>query len=101
MLSWIYKIIWKYTFLILDTCHLDALYLGEQGCEDPSLFFETRRSPQAEKFGKHWPRGVFCYLNILKNTMLTDHLQQADVWNPVPLPKFVAAVLTACIKGQI
>jgi hypothetical protein len=65
---WIYKIIWKYTFLIFDTCHLDTLYLVEQGCEDPSLFFKTKRGPQAEKFGKQWPRGVFCcYLNVVKN----------------------------------
>ena len=48
---WIYKIIRKFAFLILDTCHLDALYLGEQGCEDPSLFFETKKGSQEEKFG--------------------------------------------------
>ena len=54
-------------FLILDTSHLDALYLGEQGCEDPSLFSETKRGPQAEKFWKQWPREVFCcYLNVAK-----------------------------------
>jgi len=67
MLSWIYKIIRKYTFLILDTFHLDALHLGEQGCGDPSLFAETKRGPQTEKFGKQWPGlEACCYLNIVK-----------------------------------
>jgi hypothetical protein len=38
----------------LDTCHLDRLYLREQGCEDQWLFFEAIRGPRAGKFGKHW-----------------------------------------------
>ena len=28
----------RYKFLVLNTCHPDALYLREQGCEDPWLF---------------------------------------------------------------
>ena len=47
----------RYKFLILDTCHPDALYLREQGCEDPWLFFEAKRGPRANKFWKHCLRG--------------------------------------------
>jgi hypothetical protein len=43
------KCILKYKFLIFDT-----LYLREQGCEDPWLFFEAERVPRAETFGKQW-----------------------------------------------
>jgi len=38
----------------LNTCHLHTLYLCEQGCEDPWLFFEAKVDPRAKKFGKHW-----------------------------------------------
>jgi len=33
----------------LDTCHPDSLYLRQQGCEDPWLFFEAKRIPRAKK----------------------------------------------------
>jgi len=46
----------RYKFLILDTYLSDALYLHEQRCGDWWLFFETKKGPRAEKFGKHWPR---------------------------------------------
>jgi hypothetical protein len=46
----------SYNLLILDTYHPDILYLHEQGCEDPWLFFEARRDPWAKKFWKHWPK---------------------------------------------
>jgi hypothetical protein len=39
----------RYTFLILDTYHLDILCLFEQGCKDPWLFFEAERGLQAKK----------------------------------------------------
>jgi hypothetical protein len=39
--------------LILDTYHPDAPYLHEQGYEDPSLFFETKREPPSKNVGKH------------------------------------------------
>jgi len=42
-----------YKFVILDTYHQDTLYLREQGCEDPWLFFEVKRGPRAKKLGKH------------------------------------------------
>jgi hypothetical protein len=29
------------------------LYLREEGCEDPWLFFKARMGPQAKTFGKH------------------------------------------------
>jgi len=37
---------------MLDTRRLDALYLREQGCEDPWLFFETERGRLAKTFVK-------------------------------------------------
>jgi hypothetical protein len=46
------KSVLSYNFLILDTCHLDTLYLGEPVCEDPWLFSEVKRSPRAQQFGK-------------------------------------------------
>jgi len=42
----------RYEFLIFDTFYPDTLYLREQGCEDPWLFFEAKRSPRAEILGK-------------------------------------------------
>ena len=47
------KSVLRYKFLILDTCHPDILYLREQECEDPWLFFEAKRGPLAKTFGKH------------------------------------------------
>jgi len=43
-------------FLILDTCHPASLYLRERGCEDPWLFFEAKRGPQAKRFEKNYYR---------------------------------------------
>ena len=47
-------------FFILDSYHLDILYLREQGCEDPCLFFEAKRGSRAEKFGENTRRVVRC-----------------------------------------
>jgi len=33
---------------MLNTYHPDTPYLHEQGCEDPWLFFGTKRGPWAE-----------------------------------------------------
>ena len=38
-----------YTFSILDACHPDILYLCEQGCEDPWLFWQAERGPRVKK----------------------------------------------------
>jgi len=46
------KSVLKYKYLILDTCHPDALYLRKQGCKKPCLFFESTRSPQSKKVWK-------------------------------------------------
>jgi hypothetical protein len=35
--------------LILDTYHLDTLYVSQQVCEDPWLFFESKRGPPSKK----------------------------------------------------
>jgi hypothetical protein len=47
------KSVLRYKFLDLDTYLPDILYLRDQGCEDPLLFFEAKRGPPAKKFGKH------------------------------------------------
>ena len=44
----------RYKYQILVTCHPDTLYLCEQGCEGPLLFFEATRGLWANMFGKHW-----------------------------------------------
>jgi len=40
--------------LILDSYHPDTVYLREQLCEDPWLFFEAKESASKKGFGKHW-----------------------------------------------
>jgi len=45
------KIISGSVFLSLDTYQPDTLYLREQGCKDPYLFFEAKRDPQAKRLG--------------------------------------------------
>ena len=47
------KSVLRYKFLILDTCHPDTTYLCEQRCEDPCLFFETKRGLRDKKFAKN------------------------------------------------
>jgi len=39
------------TFLILDTYRTDKIYLCDQGCEDPRLFFEANMGRKQKKFG--------------------------------------------------
>jgi len=39
-------------YVILCIYQLDTLYLREQGCEDPLLFFQARRVPRGTKFWK-------------------------------------------------
>jgi hypothetical protein len=39
----------RYKFLIMDKYHPDPLYLREQGCEDPWLFFEAKKGSRAKK----------------------------------------------------
>ena len=38
------------TLLILDTYLTDTIYLCDQECEDPRLFFEANRGREQEKF---------------------------------------------------
>jgi hypothetical protein len=58
-LKYIYRQLWYiYHFIILNTRHPGTLYLYEQVFEDPWLFFETKRGPRANKFGKHWPSQI-------------------------------------------
>jgi len=50
----------------MDTYHPDTLYLRQQGCEDPWLFFEDKRGPRAKKFGENWVRGhIFHVIYVL------------------------------------
>jgi len=55
------KSVLRYKFLILDTCLRHNVYLGEQGCEDPWLFYETKRNQRAKIFGKQWFRRMSCF----------------------------------------
>ena len=41
--------VWDINFMILDTYQTDTLYLREQVCEDPWLFFEVKRGSRGEK----------------------------------------------------
>jgi len=43
------KSVLSYKFLILVTCYPYSIYLCEQGCEDPWLFFKVKRGLQAQK----------------------------------------------------
>jgi hypothetical protein len=43
------KSLLRYTFLILDTGHPDTLYVRQQGCEVPWLFFEAKMGPANKK----------------------------------------------------
>ena len=45
------KLVLRYIFLILDTYHRGTLYLREQGCEDPWLFFEGKRVREQKSLG--------------------------------------------------
>jgi hypothetical protein len=48
---------------MLDTRRLDALYLNEQGCEDPWLFFEHTSGRLAKTFVKKrskWSNIIWC-----------------------------------------
>jgi len=43
------KSVLRYEFLIWDAYHPNTVYLRQQGCEDPWLFFEVKTVPRAEK----------------------------------------------------
>jgi len=46
------KSVLRYKFVILDTYHPDTLYLRQQGCEGPRLFFEATRVPRGKRVGE-------------------------------------------------
>jgi len=58
------KSVLRYKLLILNTYHPDTLNLHEQGCENPWLFFETKRGPPAKTFGK-WSRVTITYSSTI------------------------------------
>jgi hypothetical protein len=60
------KSVLRYKFLILDACHLSSghSYYVMKYVDDPWLFFEAKRGPRAENFGKRWPRKL-CHLPIV------------------------------------
>jgi hypothetical protein len=66
------KSVLRYNFQILDTYHPDILYLREEGCEDPWLFFEDKRGPRAKTFGKHWSK-PYHRQGILRIYLLAVH----------------------------
>jgi hypothetical protein len=43
------NLVLRYKFYILITYHTDSLYLREQGCEDPWLFYEAKRGSASKK----------------------------------------------------
>jgi hypothetical protein len=43
------KSVLRYRLLILDVHHPNILYLGEQGCDDLWLFYETKMGSRAKK----------------------------------------------------
>jgi len=52
LLIYIYlKAILRYNFKIFYTYLPNTLYLREQGCEDPLLFFEDKRRLRAKSLG--------------------------------------------------
>jgi len=59
------KPVLRYKFVILDTYHPDNLYVCEQGCKDPWLFFEARRGPWAKKVWKNTDVDD-CYVNSIR-----------------------------------
>jgi hypothetical protein len=62
-----------YKFLILNTYHTNALYLRQQGCEDPWLSFEAERVPRAKDFGKTWIRRQLSVLVVSDLALGTDN----------------------------
>jgi hypothetical protein len=52
------KSVVRYKFLIFDIYNPDTLYLREQGCADPWLFFEAKRGPRGKMFGEHRYKGI-------------------------------------------
>ena len=66
----------RYKYLILDICIPDTLCTRDQGCEDPWLFFETKRGPRAKTFCETlyllWMAFILCsfqYGACLSNTV--------------------------------
>jgi hypothetical protein len=43
------KSVQVHKFLVLDSCHQDTVYLRQQRCDDPWLFFETQRGSRPKK----------------------------------------------------
>jgi hypothetical protein len=84
------KSVLRYKFLILDTCHPDTPYLREQGCEDPSLFFEAKRGPLAQKFREHCSRTLrsskklraICCLETSVSIYTTTQRHEPEDWHP-------------------
>ena len=61
----------RYKFLMLDTYHPDILYLREQGCEDPWLFFEKERGRASIKVCETLV--IFTYSLVLEASELDPH----------------------------
>jgi hypothetical protein len=59
----------RYKLLILDTYNPDTLNLRENVSEDPWLFFEAKRGPLANTFGKHWSRVTITYLSMIETVL--------------------------------
>jgi hypothetical protein len=64
------KSVLRYKFLILDSYHPDTLYLSEQGCEEPWLFFGGKRGLQVNK--------VWDTLHYTVQTISFSHLYESS-----------------------
>jgi hypothetical protein len=56
-ISSLLKSVLRYKFVILFTYHLGTVYLVEEGCGDPWLFFETKKWPASKQV---WEALVYC-----------------------------------------
>jgi hypothetical protein len=58
------KSVMRYKFVILGTYHPDTVYLCQQVCEGPRLFFEAYRVPREKEFGNNDQNSRSYYVTI-------------------------------------
>jgi hypothetical protein len=63
----------RYKYIILDTCYPNTPYLREQGCEDPWLFFETKRGLRAWRSAERCPKSWLSVRRWSQNMHLLHH----------------------------
>jgi hypothetical protein len=88
----------RYKYLILDTCHLETLYLRERGCEDPWLFFEAKRGPREKKFGKHGVKGVGIFDHVAIKCFVK---KRSHRWPVICSTSHIFAVISARVTDKM